>query len=344
MKKISILQYNAIAFLLPITMFFGVGLSNIVRSSKESFWISIIIGIVLGSFIVLGFTKIFNRHKDNNLTSTSKLKSVAYALISLIFIYIGISILTNFIISIYLTEINPILIAIPLLFIMFYASSKGKVLVARVSVLIAVLSMIFALGIILNLTPEFEITNYLPLFNVKFQTVFTQGINFAIFSSSPLVLLGLYSPNDVDGYKEYSLLKIYLVSCLMITIIFSLTVGVMGVDMTTLYRYPAYIVLKRISFFRFVNNLENFIAFFWILTYIGLIIVSGSCLKESIDDIVKRKWIYPLIVLILFGIITITTFFKIEFILYLYKYLVWMLLGCIMLFFLINLKSLKNNL
>lgn len=341
MKKISILQYNAMAFLLPITMFFGVGLSSIVRSSLESFWISVIIGIILGSLIVAGFSKIFNRDKDKNLTTSSKLKSIGYILISLIFIYIGISILTNFIISIYLTEINPILIAIPLLLIMFYASCKGKVVVARVSVLIAVLSMIFALGIILNLTPEFKITNYLPLFNVKFQTVLMQGISFAIFSSSPLVLLGLYAPNDVDGYKKYSLLKIYLISCLMITIIFSLTVGVMGVNMTSLYRYPAYIVLKRISFFRFVNNLENFIAFFWILTYIGLIIVSGSCLKESVDSIGKKKWIYPIIVLMIFGVIIMTTFLKIEFILYLYEYLVWMLLFCIVLFFLINLKKIK---
>ena len=59
MKKISVMQYNALIFLLPITMFFGVGLSNISIHSKESFWISLIIGIVLGSLIILGFRKIF---------------------------------------------------------------------------------------------------------------------------------------------------------------------------------------------------------------------------------------------------------------------------------------------
>ena len=343
MKKISILQYNAIAFLLPITMFFGVGLSNIVRYSKESFWISVIIGIVLGSLIIFGFTKIYNCDKDISLIGSNKIRSFSYIIMSLIFIYIGISILTNFIISIYLTEINPILIAIPLLLIMFYAASKGKIVVARVLVLITILSMIFALGIILNLTPEFEIKNYLPLFNVNFSSILMQGISFAIFSTSPLVLLGLYAPSEVDGYKKYSLLKIYLISCLMISIIFSLTIGVMGVDMTSLYRYPAYIVLKRISFFRFINNLENFIAFFWILIYIGLIIVSGSCLKSSINSICNNKLIYPLVVLFIFLIIIITTFLKIEFILYLYEYLVWMLFGCILLFFIINFRNLKSN-
>ena len=230
MKKISLLQYYAISFLLPIAMFFGVGLSNIVTKSKESFWISIIIGVILGSLIILSFCKIFNNNKDNSLFSSSKkIKSIVYIVISLIFVYIGISILTNFIISIYLTEINPIAIAIPLLLLMLYATSKGKIVVARVSVLILALSLLFAIGIIFNLTPEFKITNYLPLFNVKFPTLLMQGVNFAIYSTSPLILLGLYAPNEIDNYKDRSLLKIYLISCLMITIIFSLTVGVMGV-------------------------------------------------------------------------------------------------------------------
>ena len=342
MKKISILQYNAMAFLLPITMFFGIGLSNIVTISKESFWISIIIGIILGSLIILGFTKIFNKNQNDSLVNSNKLKSVGYIIISIIFIYIGISILTNFIISIYLTEINPILISLPLLLLILYATSKEKEVIARVLVIVTVLSMLFALGIILNLTPAFKITNYLPLFNVKFSSILMQGISFAIYSSSPLILMGLYAPNEVDGYKNNSLLKIYLVSCLMITIIFSLTVGVMGVNMTSLYRYPAYIVLKRISFFRFVNNLENFIAFFWILTYMSLIISSSACLKEAVKNISSKKWVYPLLILLIFSIIIMTTFLKIEFILYLYKYLVWILLLCIVVFFIINLKK-KNS-
>ena len=52
MKKISVMQYKALAFLLPITMFFGVGISNISIHSKESFWLSLIIGIIVGSLIV----------------------------------------------------------------------------------------------------------------------------------------------------------------------------------------------------------------------------------------------------------------------------------------------------
>ena len=103
MKKISIMQYNALAFLLPITMFFGVGLSNIATSTKESFWISLIIGFILGLFIVFVFSKIMERVRKSLIDSANKKKSYFYIFLSVVFIYIGISILTNLITSIYVT-------------------------------------------------------------------------------------------------------------------------------------------------------------------------------------------------------------------------------------------------
>ena len=87
MKKISVMQYSAMIFLLPITMFFGVGLSNISIHSKESFWISIIIGVILGSFIVHGFSKIMEKNSNSLIENASKKKTFIYILISLVFIF-----------------------------------------------------------------------------------------------------------------------------------------------------------------------------------------------------------------------------------------------------------------
>jgi len=338
-KKISVMQYNAMAFLLPITMFFGVGLSNISIHSKESFWISIVIGIILGSFIVLGFSKIMENNTNSLIESASKKKIFIYILISLVFIYIGIAILTNLITSIYLTEINPILLALPLLILLLYGAFKGKIIIARISVLILIFALILALSIILNLIPEVEIKNYLPLFNNSIWDILLQGFNFACYSSAPLMLLSLYSPKEIDSYKNTSLLKAYLVSCLMVSIIFILTIGVMGIDMASLYRYPEYIVLKKVSFFRFINNIENFNAFFWILTYLFLIVIAGSHLKESIDKLTNTKWWFIGISIILFFSIVFTTFRNINFILLLYKYQSFILAGLILLFFMVNINK-----
>lgn len=338
MKKISVMQYKALAFLLPITMFFGVGISNISIHSKESFWLSLIIGIIVGSLIVGCFNKVF-RKNNQSLVESAKIKSIFYIIMSLIFIYIGMSILINLITSIYLTEINPILLALPLFALIIYSAFKGKVVVARISVIILVFSLILALSIILSLVSSVQIKNYLPLFNISFLTIFLQGINFAIYSTAPLLLLSLYAPNEVDNIKKNSLLKTYLVSCLMVSIIFILTIGVMGIDIVSLYRYPEYIVLKKVSYFRFLNNIENFNAFFWILTYLILITLSGSVLKESLNNISKSKWFFIGIVLLIFLLIIFTTFKNITFILLLYKHESIILAGLILLFFIINAKK-----
>lgn len=339
MKKISVIQYNALAFLLPITMFFGVGLSNISIHSKESFWISLIIGVILGSLIVYGFSKIFKKNDKSLVESASKGKSIFYIILSLIFIYIGISILINLITSIYLTEINPILLALPLFALIIYSAFNSKEIVARISVIIFVFCIILAGSIILSLVSSVQIKNYLPLFNNSFLTVFLQGINFAAYSTAPLLLLSLYAPNEVDNINKHSLLKSYLVSCLMVSIIFILTIGVMGIDIVSLYRYPEYIVLKKVSFFRFLNNIENFNAFFWILTYLILLVISGKVLKESINNITKNKLVFIGILFILFLIIIFTTFKNIKYILLLYKYESYILIGLILLFFIINIRK-----
>ena len=135
------------------------------------------------------------------------------------------------------------------------------------------------------------------------------------------------------------MLKSYLISCLMVSIIFILTIGVMGIDIVSLYRYPEYIVLKKVSFFRFLNNIENFNAFFWILTYLILIVLSGKVLKDSVNNITKNKWIFIGVLILIFISIIMTTFRNINYILILYKYEVYVLAGLIILFFIINIKK-----
>lgn len=338
MKKISVLQYKTMIFLLPITMFFGFGLSNISINAQEDYFISILIGTILGSIIVIYLEKYMNKQKDNLITKNN-LFNYYYIIISLLFIYMGISILTNFITSIYLTEINSLFIAIPLFILLIYGAFKGKIIIARISVLILIFCLLLAFSIIASLIPEVEFRNFLPIFNVSIKTILKQSFNFTCYSASPIILLGLYHPQEIDGYKPNTILKYYLLSCLMITIIFTLTIGVMGIDLVTLYRYPEYIVLKKISFFRFINNIENFNAFFWILTSLFLIIISGSNLYESLKNIKHNKYIFLGIILILFLFTIFTTFNNLSSLLFLYKYQPIFLLGIIVLFFIINFRK-----
>ena len=73
--------------------------------------------------------------------------------------------------------------------------------------------------------------------------------------------------------------------------------------------------------------------------YLLLIVLSGTCLKESIENITSKKWIFILVVLLIFLLIVFTTFKNINFILLLYKYQSYLLAFLILLFFIINFKK-----
>ncbi len=338
MKKISYLQYKAMSFLLPITMFFGIGLSNIVSKSEESFWLSILIGILFGTLILLIVNKIFMSNKRSILDNANKIEAIFYIFIAIIYIMLGISILNNLIVSIYLTEVNPFIISLPLILLIIYISYKGETIVARISVIILGLCLLLAFGIFLTLFSEIKLSNFMPFLNIPPLKIIGQGLRYGIISTAPLILLGCFGTDEIDNYKRYSIIKSYLVSSLFILTIFVITVGIMGVEMTKLYRYPEYIVLKRISLFKFINNIENFMTFFWILIYILFILMSGIFLKKSLQKITTKKWIFPLILTTLLFILYFTVFKQINYLLYSYKYQSHILAGCLLLFFIVNIK------
>lgn len=340
MKKISIFQYKCMAFLLPITMFFGIGLSNIVKETAESFWLSIIIGVVFGLIIVLGVEEIFTVDNEGIICKANKWQSFIYVLISIVFIMLATAILTNLIVSIYLTEVNPFIICLPLIIMMIYGAYKGEDTTAKISVILLIYCIILSICILLTLTREIKFTNFLPLFNTKPIKIISQSFNYAICSTTPLIILGVYGINNIENYKKNSLLKSYILSSLLILLIFGLTVGVLGVNMTELYRYPEYIVLKKISLFQFINNIENFMAFFWILIYIIFILLSGSFMKNSLENLSVKKWIFPTISLLILVVLYFTFFKQINYLLFLYKYQTYILSGCLGLFILINIKNL----
>ena len=340
MKKISLKQFQSIIFLLTITMFFGIGLSNIVRSCKESFWISVILGILMGSIIVLMFSKIWFSSSNALFIDNNKFKNICYIIIITFYTIVCLSTLTNLIVSIYLTKLSPFIICLPLIFLMIYGS-KDKEVLGRISILLLILCLILVSIIIATVSFQIKIDNFLPLFNTKWQIILKEACNYAFYSTSPLLLLSLYSPTEVNGIKKYSIVKTYFVASILILVAFLLTVGVMGTDLVNLYRYPEYIVLKIVSVFNFINNIENITAFFWIMIYIVFSLTTALSLKVTIQNLCNKKYLFPIYLFLILILLHFTTFKRITWLLFLYKYEAYLLLGCLILFFLINIKKLK---
>ena len=150
------------------------------------------------------------------------------------------------------------------------------------------------------------------------------AFSFDNFTSSPLslkntVLASLYlyivSISSIYIYPQMdkcNLTKGYILSMFTLFLTSVFIIGTLGTLEGSLYRYPEYIILKRINFLNFFTNVEN-IFFFSILS--DLIITLGMCLCSFKEK--KEKIFFTF----LSFIITYIIYLKTSFLSIIYSYM-----------------------
>ena len=326
--------------LLSLTQFFakalfmGIGLSNILEKSKESSIFVIILGTLFGCFLL----SIINRFNYNNIKGVRK-----WCMFILIFILlvIGLEELINLISSIYLIDTNKFLIALPLLLVILYLNSKDINVNFKISsILVIVCNSIYFVAV-LGLIPNIKSMNFLPLFNVPFNKVLLISFEFAIYSITPCILFGGIK-NNIENINS-KMIKEYIGSNLVLSSIFLLTQGVLGIELVNLFKYPEYVILKKINLLDFINNVENILSFCWLFMIFMYLSICSKELYDISSNTFKNKWIYPIFLIISIYFISSNLFDNVRFLIFLYNYL-WLICICIILLYLIiNINSLKKK-
>ena len=95
-----------------------------------------------------------------------------------------------------------------------------------------------------------------------------------------------------------------IISFIMIFLSISTTIGVLGINISNLFDYPAYSVLKKIKLFSFLDSLENVSIMLWILYIINASSVMLSFISSSIKETfnIKSKTIIIILLIISFAI------------------------------------------
>ena len=75
------------------------------------------------------------------------------------------------------------------------------------------------------------------------------------------------------------------------------TSSILGKYLLQTYQYPVYITLKRISLFNFIDRIENFLSFQWILSEITVIAMTIYSVSKNIKN--KESKLINLIITIL---------------------------------------------
>ena len=311
-------DFNILNYFNTRALFMGIGLSRIISQAHEYSYISIILGTLIG-LLLLYLLKLEMKNSFINILLNSCI------------IIMSLVLLINMISTMYLTKMPKLLIGLPFVLLLLYLLNKKEIVLYRLSGIMLFFNLLCYLFAFFSLSRYFTFDNFYYT-NVSIKSVVTCALEFALYSITPTFLTRNSETKDINIYK------MYLVSCFTMGIIFMLTYGILGANVSSIVRYPEYLILKEVSLTTAIQNIENIVSYRWIIDVCILLASSGNYIKNN----VKNKWVINIILPIL---LFITTYMNdhYEFILVLYKFSPFILAGVLALTWLTNKKLIFNR-
>lgn len=344
-EKINSLQLGSVISILMIASFLGIGMYSIVKIAKVDSYLCLLIAGIVGILLVLSLFLIFDY--EPNLNIADKIRKIygnffgnILNLILIICFFI-ISIvamfnLSNFITSQFLRDTPLIVISIVFGFLIIFINFKGIEVITRTSLILYVLCFLFFIFSIIGLFSQFEVSNLKPFLEFGISKPLKGSLYNLLFNIVPIFLITIVPKNKLSDKKNFKkiIFGYYFVSVLIKFLLILFTIGILGIELASIYQYPEYMVMKRINILSFIDRIENVLTIQWMF---GLFI-SISFIVYYISNTVKTNNIskkFPIILVILI-IICADKFFQNNIVFNNFSYtFVPYVMGCILFIYLL---------
>ena len=266
--KIGNKEYSSILFFISETLFLSVGLSEILSLSKNDSIIAGIIGIIL-SFIFLYIVLKFNDY-EKDLNIFEKIDKLYGKYIGT-FINIFLVILSSFYFSYvlwsqnvyvqnkYLEETSPIVTTLFFMLPVILLVRSNMKTISKVSIAIFFITILELLFSYFNLYSKIDFNNFKPILNTSFKDIIISSIKYASYSITPVIMLLTVSKNEIEYPKDLNknLYIFNLISGIKFLLTISFLIGIFGIDLSKLFYYPEYSLMKKINTLNFIQNVQN---------------------------------------------------------------------------------------
>ena len=299
-EKINSLQLCSMFITMVVASFLGVGIYTSIKMAGVDAYLSIIICAVIGLILLPIFKIIFDY--EPNLTFSQKINKLfgkkVGIIINILFIVNGLLLgataffnLTSFISSQILPQTPKLLIGILFAGLVIFINTKNLETLSRVCFIIVVINFTLFLIAIANLIFKIDPLNLAPFLNKGILPPFKGSIYLCALNFFPTYLF-LIIPKNCLSDKEKVKKRIpiaFLLSAIVMFLVSFITMGVLGIELSEFYQYPEYIVLKRVNYFDFLNQIENILNIQWIFGLFFNISFVVYYIRKSINLKSKNK-------------------------------------------------------
>ena len=169
-----------------------------------------------------------------------------------------------------------------------------------------------------------DLSNFKPLLNNDLSHIVKSSLVFVTLNVVPILSLLIIPKNNVlDNEKlPKNLIIGYTINTICICGIFFAIIGVMGIELSSLFTFPSYEVLKTINMFSFLDNIENLNISIWILFMTFSVSYNMLILKYGIKEIfnIKNKRVIFILCALIIVLLASVVIFIIPYENYINKY------------------------
>ena len=292
--KISALQFACLScfFLLSSISFYS---NYLIQMVGVDSYLSFFIAYIIGFFYFMIFMVIFSYQKEKNIFEKNYSlfgmflgKVVNYFICVLVFI---IGVIYFYDVSFF--AVNFFLKGMPMLFFMIifglllvYSINMGIDNIARVAFVFFVVILFLSLIGIVGLIPHFDISHLKPFLENGCIPFSSGGFGLSLFSIIPIFLLLVIEGKCVISFrfKKY-LFWFYSIVFFVLFLEYILMIGTFGINLSSIYQYPFYMVLQNVRLLGFIDRIENFIS----IKYFLSVFIVLSCIVYYLCKIGYEK-------------------------------------------------------
>lgn len=289
MKKISNFNLISLMIIILFTTIYGEGIYVIIKGSGTDSYISILLSIIISLPFLYIFNFLFNYEPSLNIFEKNKrlfkfhfIPNLIIILYALLIVSVQMFNLTNFLVSQLLAETNPIIIGSIFTVLIIYLCTKDLSTLLKTATIFLFINFTLFIISVLGLIPEFNYDNLFPILENGLKGPIISAIKLFSINICPLFFVLLIPKDKVINYKNRSTYFSYFIYLLLSLTMAIFTIGTLGIDLSRLYQYPEYIVLRRINFLNFLTRIENMLFIQWIFGLFVLMGFSTFVIKEKI--------------------------------------------------------------
>lgn len=356
-NKIQNIEVCFLMYFIMISSVIGIGLNNSVIIAKTDAYLIPIIGSLLGIIPLFFIIKIIN-YKEN-LDVFSKIKilfdSKIGNLINIILILFVTFFMTctywnliNFINSQYLIDTPKSIIFLIITFVILYTINKDFEVFGRTVIIIFFIDLSLFLLSLLGLIKEIDLNNLLPFLEHGIKNPLIASFSYVSTTILPVFLITLIPKGTLTKKNKLTkhLIITYVVTNIIIFLIFGIVISVFGYEMTYLYQYPTFNVQKKILLTTVFSRIEIILSMQWLFNLMSTITFSLFFINKGIKNVfkIKNKKLFLLInfmLLLITNIIFQNNTDARHFATYIYPYV--LAIGFIIIPFVIFIKIKKTN-